>query len=360
MLVTQTESISLEQDFTCQPKNLGGLDQSVQETLESPAAVAHVIEQKISGFWRRLIAFAIDVLILAALGFVVGAVFFNALAHLGSQGVWVGLLIAIGYFSWMNSSFNNGQTIGKRVMKIRVVDVLGNPIPLGRSIKRSALLLVPFMYSLIEQSSFDLIFRVITLFIIAAIVYLYLFNNRTRQSVHDLALKTFVVNADYNMALAESPVPTRHLMLMTGVGILMVGFSMFAWPQFIEQYTVPGTSSTIEELQKDPDVYRATAKRVISTSPEGRLTKMEIAITVKRLPAPIYMKAKQISELAMQEMPDVREMDSLSVTVNYGYNLGIAWYQKGLTYSGTPTDWETNTVRIARSAQTDVSLGIGK
>jgi len=357
--MTQTESIPLEQDFPCQTENLGGLEQSVQEALESPAPVAHAAEKKISGFWRRLAALAIDVLILAAIGFVVGTLFFNALARLGSQGYWIGLLIAIAYFSWMNSSLNNGQTIGKQVMKIRVVDVLGNTISLGRSIKRSALWLVPFMYSSVEQESLDLVFRVITLFVMATIAYLYIFNDRTRQTVHDLALKTFVVHADYNLALEEIPVTSRHLVAMTLAGVLMVVL-MFAWPQIIQEYTIPGTSSTLEELQKDPNVYRATVNHVISKNSEGRSSKMEIAITVKKLPAPIYTKAKQVSELTMREMPAVRDMDSLSVTVNYGYNIGIAWYQKGLTYTGTPTDWESNTVKIAKSAQTDVSMGIGK
>ncbi|MEQ8175207.1 MAG: RDD family protein [Syntrophomonadaceae bacterium] len=358
--MTQTESISLEQDFSCQTENLGGLEQSVQEALESPVPVAHTTEQKISGFWRRLAALAIDVLILAAIGFVVGTIFFNALAHLGSQGFWVGLLIAVVYFSWMNSSFNNGQTIGKRVMKIRVVDVLGNTISVGTSIKRSALLLVPFMYSSVEQESLDLILKAVALFTAVAIVYLYIFNNRTRQTVHDLALKTFVVYADYDLALEEIPVSSRHLVTMTLVGMLMIAFTTFAWPQIITQYNIPGTSSTLEELQKDPDVYKAAVNHITSDNSAGRSNKMEIVITVKKLPAPIYMKAKQISELALQEMPDVRGMDSLSVTVNYGYNIGIARYQKSLTYTGTPSDWECNTVKIARSAQTDVSLGIGK
>ncbi|MEN6389488.1 MAG: RDD family protein [Syntrophomonas sp.] len=358
--MTQTESISLEQDFPCQTESLGDLEQSVQEPLESPAPVAHAAEQKISGFWRRLAALAIDVLVLAAIGFVVGTIFFNALAQLGSQGFWVGLFIAVIYFSWMNSSFNNGQTIGKRVMKIRVVDALGNTISLGRSIKRSALLLVPFMYSSVEQVSLDLVFKAVALFVTVAIVYLYIFNNRTRQTVHDLALKTFVVHANYDLALEEIPVSSRHLLAMTLVGVLIVAFTTFAWPQIITQYTIPGSSSILEELQKDPDVYKAAVNHITSNNSAGHSNEMEIAISVKKLPAPIYMKAKQISELAMQEMPDVRGVDSLSITVNYGYNIGIARYQKSLTYTGTPTDWESNTVKIARSAQTDVSLGIGK
>lgn len=353
--MTQTESISFEQDFPCQTENPGGLEQSVQE-----APVAHAVEQKISGFWRRLAALAIDMLVLAAIGFVVGALFFNALAQLGSQGYWVGLLIAISYFSWMNSSFNNGQTIGKQVMKIRVVDVLGNPIALWRSIKRAALLLVPFMYPSVEQEGLDLVLRVIALFAIVAIIYMYIFNNRTRQTIHDLALKTFVVHANYDLALQEFPVPSRHLLAMTLAGVLIVSLSMFAWPRISEQYTIPGTSSTLEMLQKDPDVYRATVEHVIVKDEAGRSDKLEISVSVKKWPAPIYMKAKQVSELVMQEMPAAREMDSLSITVNYGYNIGIAWYQKGLTYTGTPDNWESNTVKIAKSAQTDVSLGIGK
>lgn len=358
--MTQTESLSLEQDLACQTENPGAINPSVQETLESPFPVAQAALENISGFWRRIIAFAVDVLIIAAIGFVVGTLFFNALARMGSQGFWVGLLIAVGYFGWMNSSFNNGQTIGKRLMKIRVVDALGNTIPLGRSIQRSALLLVPLIYAPVSQSVVDLVLKAIMLFIMVAVVYLYLLNIKTRQSAHDLVLKTFVVNADYNLALEEIPVKSRQFMIMTTIGLVVIGFSMFALPRVLKEYTVLGTGEAIAELQKDPDVYQAMVKRVVSDSPNRRTTGMEIAISVRKLPAPIYMKAKQISDLVMKEMPAVQDMNSLTVTVNYGYNIGIAWYQKSVTYTGTPCDWQTDTVKIAKSAHKDVSLGIGQ
>lgn len=356
--MTQTESISLEQGFPGQAESPGGLENAAQEAWESPAPVAHAEEQKISGFWRRLAALAIDVLVLAAIGFVIGAIFFNALARLGPQGFWVGLLIAVAYFSWMNSSYHNGQTIGKKLMKIRVVDMLGNTVSWWRSFKRSALLVLPFIYPSVEQESLDQVFSAIALFVAVTIVYLYIFNNRTRQTLHDLALKTFVVHADYDLALEEIPVASRHYAGIALTGVLVVALTIFAWSQ--TQYTIPGAGSTLKELHKDPDVYQAAVNHIVSSNSEGRSNKIAIAITVKKTPAPVYLKAKQISELVMQAMPDAKGADSLSVTIYYGYNIGIARYQKGLTYAGTPADWESNTVKIAKSAQTDVSLGIGR
>lgn len=356
--MTQTESVSLQQGFPCQAESSGGLENAVQEVLESPVPAAHAEEQKISGFWRRLAALAIDVLVLAVIGFVIGALFFNALAGLGSQGFWVGLLIAVAYFSWMNSSYRNGQTIGKKLMKIRVVDMLGNTISLWRSFKRSLLLVVPFIYPSVGKESLDLFFGVIALFAAVTIIYLYIFNNQTRQTLHDLALKTYVVHAGYDLALEEIPVPSRHFAGTALAGVLVVALTVFAWSE--TRYTIPGADRTLKALHKDPNVYAAAVNHIVSSNSKGPSNKIAIAITVKKLPAPVYLKAKQISELAMQEMPDARGMDSLSITVNYGYNIGIVRYQKGLTYGGTPADWESNTVKIAKSAQTDVSMGIGK
>jgi len=77
---------------------------------ELPSETPHV-ERKISGFWRRLLAIMIDMFILGLLGLLLGEIFFDTFSQMGSQGFWVGLIIAVFYFGWMNSSRRNGQTL---------------------------------------------------------------------------------------------------------------------------------------------------------------------------------------------------------------------------------------------------------
>jgi len=79
----------------------------------------------IAGFWRRLIALAIDSMVLGIFGSGVGWSLCDVFAGMGAWGRLIGFLIAVTYFGVMNSSIFDGQTFGKRVMKIRVVPMEG-------------------------------------------------------------------------------------------------------------------------------------------------------------------------------------------------------------------------------------------
>jgi uncharacterized RDD family membrane protein YckC len=96
----------------------------------------HAEPAKIAGFWRRLLAFLIDCLILAIVGLVVGSIFFDAFAALGGWGKLVGFTIALIYFGTLNSTVGKGQTLGKRLVNIKVVNCEGEPISLHRSFLR--------------------------------------------------------------------------------------------------------------------------------------------------------------------------------------------------------------------------------
>jgi uncharacterized RDD family membrane protein YckC len=78
----------------------------------------------------RFVAWLIDAVILG----VVGGVLFGVAGPKGGQGL--GGLIGLGYLVYFEGS-PSGQTIGKHLMKIRVVDAeTGGPIGYGRAIVR--------------------------------------------------------------------------------------------------------------------------------------------------------------------------------------------------------------------------------
>jgi uncharacterized RDD family membrane protein YckC len=83
-----------------------------------------------ANFGQRLVAYIIDVILLAipyAIGY---AIFDPTIAYLLS------LVIGIGYFGYFEGSAS-GQTVGKKVMKIRVIDFnSGAPIGFGRALIR--------------------------------------------------------------------------------------------------------------------------------------------------------------------------------------------------------------------------------
>ena len=80
------------------------------DTLAGRAADEHRPAPLICGFWRRLGAFAVDVVILGCAGIALGMAFFEYFASLGFRGRAVGFVIALLYFGIQNSSLAKGRT----------------------------------------------------------------------------------------------------------------------------------------------------------------------------------------------------------------------------------------------------------
>jgi uncharacterized RDD family membrane protein YckC len=113
--------------------------ESVSEpTPESRAAIA------IAAFWGRILALLIDTIILGVVGIIFGFLFFDQLAGLGVWGRLVGFSIALLYFGLLNSRVGKGQTVGKRIMKIKVVGRDGQFISVARSFLRYSVLGLPY------------------------------------------------------------------------------------------------------------------------------------------------------------------------------------------------------------------------
>ncbi len=187
------------------------------------------------GFWRRLGAYAIDVLLLALICSVIGVIFYDSLAALGSQGRLIGLLLALAYFTPTNSVLGKGQTIGKGVMKLKVVDSEGHCISVERSLLRSFVLFAPFMLNGVWFSGADprptptlvALGALLSLIVIggmASIAYLYLFNRPSRQSLHDLIAGTFVVVAAPQPAAITATTANIHRIVAGALLVLAAAF----------------------------------------------------------------------------------------------------------------------------------------
>ena len=80
-----------------------------------------------AGFWIRFVAALLDSVIIVALSIIVATVF--AVIKLAVVGSLAQLVLTIGYYVWFQS--RTGQTLGKKVMKIKVVNATGATPSLG-------------------------------------------------------------------------------------------------------------------------------------------------------------------------------------------------------------------------------------
>jgi uncharacterized RDD family membrane protein YckC len=192
------------------------------------------IEQiSIAGFWRRLAAFAIDGLILGLPTLLLGLAFFQWAASLGQAGHLLGFFVALIYYGIADSRICGGQTIGKRLLGIRVMDRTGNFLSPIRSALRFMVWAIPFFLNGIwfdvDPSSITLwqqALGVLLVFVVfgglATVVYLFIFNRHTRQSLQDIAVGSFVVR-DSSVGIPIS-LSTPRLHLIVTSCLLAVAF----------------------------------------------------------------------------------------------------------------------------------------
>ena len=195
---------------------------SNEGSVEEPAAIDPP-PRAIAGFWRRLLAMLVDSMILGIAGLVIAYPFRDQLVHWGPWGRLLGFVVALGYFGCLNSKLAGGQTPGKRLLKVKVVDAAGAPLSLGRSLVRflplgAAWFLngLPLPSSAAEIPVVGYLLSIAVFGVGLSIVYLYVFNRRTRQSLHDLLVGSYVVKADANSEVrAQRPWAAHYAVCAT-------------------------------------------------------------------------------------------------------------------------------------------------
>src|SRR4051812_43090824 len=204
--------------------------------------------QPISGFWRRFAAFAIDSILLGIVGAIFGAILFEQFAALGSWGRLLGLLVAVPYFGLANSEIGSGQTLGKRLMGVRVVDQAGRSITPARSLSRSFIFLLPFALNgaaIGKLNMWNYAVQSVLLFLLGGgIIYFAVFNRATRQSIHDLICHTFVVEDHTSAGVSPAAVWQGHWAVLALVVAISMGSSawifgkMLTWPMLQQMISI--------------------------------------------------------------------------------------------------------------------------
>ena len=294
------------------------------------------VEQKwISGFWRRIGALFIDTLLLGILGFILGFALEATFVEIGPWGRLIGFTIALVYFGIGNSSITGGQTIGKKVLKLRVVNFENASISVAKSFLRYIILAIPF--SLIgaqftnEAMHSSLIYPLSFLILggFFSTLYLYIFNRVTRQSLHDLIVGTYVVNTGVEK---QEPGKVWKVHIIVAATLFIAGATA---PVFTSQLAQTDPFKDMHSVQtilsNQPNVNYATISNNTSTfSSVNGGTKTTTSVSSQ-----IFLThndignvdlARQFAILVIENYPEARNKDVIQITLSYGYDIGI-WSQ---------------------------------
>jgi uncharacterized RDD family membrane protein YckC len=302
----------------------------------------------ISGFWRRLLAFILDGLMLGLVGVVLGLLLFDQLARIGGWGRLLGFCVAIVYFGVLNSSIAGGQTIGKRIMKIQVVDRSGHSISAGRSFLRYAILGAPFFVNRLvvppsaTMSAIGSLIVMILFGLGGANVYLFIFNRRTRQSLHDLIVRTFVIRTTPPGQVVGS-IWRPHLIVVVVVWLVVVIGVHVAATELSRQGVFPGLLKVQNSIQATGNVHTAEVFVGTNVSTVGgklKQTKYLHARAVwKEPPVDIETAAKQVVSIVLRDYPEAMDMDVIAVRITYVYDIGMTSAWKVQSINRSPSEW---------------------
>jgi len=252
------------------------------------------------------------------------------------------------YFGLLDSSLGGGRTVGKRVRDIRVTDRDGKTLSPGRSILRFLVIAVPFflngVWFDIDPVSVgwpDYLLGPLLIFVVfggfGAIVYLYVFNRRTRQSLHDLAVGSFVVRDPPTGVPARLFTPRLHL-IVVGCWLALALVAPLIGGFVAQQSGLMETLRPLHDLQNaiKSKLGMREVKVTVGTTTFAATRSATSTTSFLQIVAEPIATQDDLEALTLEIAGDVLNLHSdllgiriLNIEVRHRFNFGIAsWSQR--------------------------------
>lgn len=302
----------------------------------------------IAGFWRRLGAFFLDCVLLGAIGASAGFFLIDEFVRLGAWGRLLGFCVALTYFGLLNSRLSGGQTLGKRLLKIKVVGKDGQPLAIPRSLLRFLPLGAPWFLNNAQFSDSVLLSPWVYVLSVAifgiglSVVYLYIFNRASRQSLHDIMVGSYVVPVA-SAGPVQAPIPSRVHLGVCVVLIVASGVTPYFTKGLANSEPFLSLLNIQHSVGSEPWVIHAKVRKGTSTrfTDQGKNTSTYLNVTAYLKDSNIEsaQRAKQLATLALSADSTARTLNIVQVTLVYGYDIGIASVWHSQNHAHTPAEW---------------------
>lgn len=301
-----------------------------------------------AGFWRRLGAFFLDCLLMGVIGNIVGYFLTEEFVRLGPWGRLLGFFVAMVYFGVLNSRLTGGQTPGKKLLKIKVVAKDGAPLSISKSFLRFFPLGIPWFLNNAQFSESVLwslggYLAAIAIFGLGlSVVYLYVFNRQSRQSVDDLLVGSYVVSVK-----AAGPVESIGLSRVHVVVCALLVVASGITPYFAKNLAASEPFASLmtiyHAVSSEPWVVHAQVNKGTSTAAtnKGKRTTTYLSITAYSKDPDIknVERAKKLVNSALSADSSAGSLDVIGVRLVYGFDIGIASSWRSENYAHSPAEW---------------------
>lgn len=282
-----------------------------------------------AGFWRRALAFLVDAFVLGIVGLAIGTLLVDTLAHWGGWGRLLGFAIALAYLGVMNSRLGGGRTLGKRLLKIRAQHIDGTLLSLPRSLARASVLSIPFFLNGAEMSPEVLLgpaVHAVSLLVfggILGILYLFVFNRKTRRSLHDYAARSWVVvDAAPRGPGAVPPLWRGHVAV---VAVLCLASA--AAPEVAKRLVQSEIASALPAhaaVVSTPGVEFAGVFVGWSRAQGVETTYTQVTARLSTPKVQDQAFAERLARAALRASPELADRQVMIVRLSYGFDIGIA------------------------------------
>lgn len=308
----------------------------IQEKSQTPKLIA--------GFWIRAAADIIDLAILWAFALALGLVLEPWFVKMGENGIWLGLLISMAYFVPTQSTFGNGQSLGKRILGIQVLDVNGQALTLTKSFLRYVIIafvgyfgVFSGIVNLISGPTFYIFADSIlegAWFIAFVGCYLLLPLHPLKRGLHDLVANSIVVyRGQFNTAaIAKLDNPTKAKKAFAIIGaVFAVTVVIGIWSFVTITKNSAVNSGPLQELQNNLEsTGKLSAISVTDKTSSNRSGTTRSIIVHAYVAGPLNQTRKDLKplyDLAFQtirnQIKDLSPYNNLRVGLRFGYNIGI-------------------------------------
>ena len=292
----------------------------------------------------------IDALIIGIFGKIIGWSFEDAFLQIGNFGKAIGATVVLLYFGIFNSKLMNGQTLGKLLLKIRVVDKNSNSISVAKGLLRA----LPFaLYILLNglpvSDSADLYPSLILGTILFSIpvleIYFAIANNESLQSLHDIIAKTYVIPTKSEGSIDFA---NKKAILYAGAAlpilILILGF--------VGSNTVANKLIYVKDMQKiigaasqelpisSISMYR---NKTTTTNLDGETTEVkliQVTAAKKNKDENDTLLAVRIARIIIDSGFAFEEGENLFIAIIYGYDIGIASKYTSSKFTDSLENWK--------------------
>lgn len=300
-------------------------------------------------FWNRVIALLVDITILGIVGFLLGLTIDDFLVSIGRYGMLFGLAITLVYQSIFNSRIMNGQTIGKRILDIQVVDINGNTIELSKSFLRACVLSIPYFLNKMPlvafaASSINIFWYGVWGSISLGVVVVYIFNKQTRQSLHDLVFGTFVATVDRNEVPVEMPAMKRTPFLIWGGLIVIVIIASILTKPWIDREFKDSLSDYSKILTVKGVRQAGIETNETTVSGHAPVKTYRVKLWVTQMPGGKLHDNKMVRDVVdtiLVNQPNVDGFNTITVSLIREFNIGIASKSYTNSTSNSPEQWRS-------------------